>query len=312
MLSAIAAPQARAGFLLGAAANFAVLDEGHNGHNFFLTADSGVTGNVGIGDTGVVKLSSGKITGNLEFAANPGSCSTNAACGGTVTGTISGNDSDVTSALSTVNSLSASFGNLAPTLNSLPNTYANLGIDTSAGGQTVTLKPGTNCYNDGHGNCVFNVTNFKEVSGTSNTLTVDGNNTGLNAVFNIGSTSNFNIDSGMVLKGGLTSDSVLFNFYGGNDMTLAGNGNLGSAANDATVYGIFLDPNGKINVNSINIDGQLFGGDSQDMSIVSNAYVTAPTNRQSVPESSSVLSFLTLLGGVGAVGFRKSRQGKLA
>jgi hypothetical protein len=272
-------PKLHADIALGTAANYGVLYEGTGGHNFHLTSDSGITGNVGIGGTGVIMLSGGTITGNLDFSASPGSCATSAACGGTVTGMITDDNANVTSALSTVNSLSTTLGGEAGT---------NVAINTSSSDQTITVNPGVTCTQIGS-NCIFNVTSFSSNNG--HTLTINGNSTGLNAVFNIGSAvGSVTLNSAIALSGGLNDNSVLFNIDNGQTLM--------AAANGATVNGIFLDPNGTINVNSVVIDGRLFGGDSSDMQIVSNAFLDQPPVPVT-PEPSSIALYGTglLVGG---------------
>ena len=86
VLLAIVVPQAaRAGFVLGDAANFAVLYEG-NGGNTLNFNNSTITGNIGIGGTGKMAVSGpGTITGNIEFYA--ASSSQFSGGGVTITGT---------------------------------------------------------------------------------------------------------------------------------------------------------------------------------------------------------------------------------
>jgi len=260
-------PQLHADLALGSAADFAVLYEGNGGHNYQQTSDSGITGNVGIGGTGNVQLSGSTITGNLDFASGDSNCTTGGQYGGTVTGSTNCNDSMVSSALSIVNALSTHYAG---------ETGTNLAI---TGSTTIDITSGT--YDAADNAYVFDLTSFNV--GTSDTITIDGENSGANVVFNWSSTSAFKVQSKITLAGGLTSDMVLFNLSAGSG--LSGGATLQGPNNKQPVYGVFLDPNGNINLNSITIDGRVFGGDSQDMQIVSNAYVDAPP---SVPEPSSI------------------------
>jgi hypothetical protein len=89
---------------------------------------------------------------------------------------------------------------------------------------------------------------------------------------------------------------VLFNFVGTS-------GNLGGSAGGATVNGIFLAPQMKINIDNITINGRLFGGRAgQDFQTVSGFFLNQPGI---VPEPASVL--LLAFGGLGALRIRRPR-----
>jgi len=298
-LIASSAVPCRAQFSLGDAANYAVLVE-PSLHNFQTTSDSGVTGNVGIGSPlNSVQLSSGTITGNLDFSgawptapANPGG-GTN--YGGT-TGPVTENNtgvSNVTSALSTVNSLNSTLG---------AETGSTLTI--SGGGQVINATSGTQ---DGSGNYVFTVASNK-FNNDSGGITINGTASQY-VVINIDNgTSNESINGAISLSGGITSDHVLFNFVGTG-------GELGGAANGAAAYGVFLAPNMKINVNGVTIDGRLFGGGSStsnnDFQLNSLGYVDQPA-AASVPEPSSgvVAAFVGVIA-LGWAGVRRIRHRSL-
>jgi hypothetical protein len=282
ILFIVIAPQARAGFSLGAGADFAVLVE-PDLHNFNLTSDSGITGNVGIGSPiNAVMLSSGTITGNLDFSgAAP---SGGPGYGGTVTGTEMTSDSTVTSALSTVNSLSSTLG-----------AESGTALTISGGGQTINATSGTL---DGSGNYVFTVSaSHFNPGGGSGGITINGTASQYVVINVDNGTSNESINGAINLTGGITADHVLFNFVGTG-------GELGGAANDKIANGVFLAPDMKVNLNSVTIDGRIFGGGSttsnNDFQIVSNAYVNAPGNSQ-VPEPASILLLGTVLAVTGTL-----------
>jgi hypothetical protein len=91
-----------------------------------------------------------------------------------------------------------------------------------------------------------------------------------------------------VLTGGISSDQVLFNFDAGNFETLSGGDPLTIDTDGNTTTGIFLDPNGQIQITNSVINGRIVGGDSLDM-LISGSTIVAPTL---APEPTS----LALLG----------------
>ena len=136
----------------------------------------------------------------------------------------------------------------------------------------------------------FNTTN-------SNTIIINGDAAGDSVVINfVGSVlGNVNFNNQVVLNG-ISSDQVLYNFVGGNNLsggpTLQVNNN-GNNNPTNQIYGDFLDPNGTIHVTNANLMGRVFGGDSQDMQIVSGDTINAPAVSV-VPAPPSVL--LALIG----------------
>jgi hypothetical protein len=281
-----------AGFSLGQGTNYAVLVE-PNLHNFGLTSDSGIFGNVGIGSPiNAVGLASGIIQGNLDFSGAQSSGGPN--FGGTVTGSVTSNVAAVTSALNTVNSLSSTLSGESGTP-----------LTISGSGQTVNASSG---MLDASGNEVFSVASngFRNNSGG---FTINGTASQF-VVININNgTSNETIGGPISLTGGITSDHVLFNFSGTG-------GELHGSANGATANGVFLAPNMKINVDNTIFDGRLFGGGSStsnnDFQIVSNAYVVQPVSVSCVcvPEPASITT--ALIGGMslGLVGVLRWRRRK--
>jgi hypothetical protein len=282
---------------LGAAENYAVLYEGGGTKNFQMTSDSGVTGNVGIGGTGNVQLSSGTITGNLDFA-NTGNCNSNATCGGTVTGTITSNVSAVASALSTVNALNTTLGG---------ETGANL---TISGTTTINASAGTIVTVGGVMYSVFNVTSYSE--NNAGVVTINGITTGPDAgavvVLNFDTTSNVNLGGSVVLSN-LTADQVLWNFVGGSGLT--GGPAVMLTNNKQLFQGDILDPNGSMDINGATLDGRFFGGDSADDQIVSNAFITQPPSPVPGPVAGAGIPGLVLACG-GAIALARRRRRQLA
>jgi hypothetical protein len=257
---------AHAGFSLGDAANYAVLYEGSGSHNLQINSSpvngSTILGNIGLGieNGGAPQAQLNNpavINGNINFA---GAVNVNNS-GAVVNGSINGGVGSVETDLNNLNSLSSTLGAETGTAVAI-----NIG---NGGSQTINASSGTL---DGSGNEVFTVTGLSFVNGA--TLTINGT-ASQNVVLNFNSSSHF---SGTInLTGGITPNQVLFNLIGGANLT---NGDtLQFAANNVTQSGTFLDPNGTIQVNSVNIIGHVFGGDSSDMQIVSNGTVAVPEPR---------------------------------
>jgi hypothetical protein len=275
MIAAFTLPQnAQAGFSLGAASNYAVLYEGNGGHQLNFSQNSGVTGNVGVGGTGQVggvDANTLTIIGSLDFANSSGTC---ANC--TPTSVPNGphyNVAAVAQALSDLHQLNHNLG-----LESGTNVAIN-------GGGSVNASSG---MLDATGNRVFNVTGVNFPNGT---FTVNG---GVNdfVVFNVTSSANFH---GIIaLAGGIISDHVLFNFTGGNDATRSGGPTLDVNTNGLITTGTFLDPNGTMSLVNATLNGRFFGGDSNNMQIVSGGHVNQPPSTVPEPNSISVLLGLSL------------------
>src|SRR5262249_2250501 len=82
------------------------------------------------------------------------------------------------------------------------------------------------------------------------------------------------------LAGGLTPDKVIFNFFGGGELSGGLNltiANLKTTADtSALAQGIFLDPNGDIAMGGSSVYGRVFGGDSKQLTVGGHANITAP------------------------------------
>jgi VPDSG-CTERM motif len=278
------------GFTLGDAANYAVLYEGSGSHTLTVNSNplngSTVLGNIGLGDEngGNPKFQLNNpavVNGNVNFAATGPANYSNAS--GTLNGSVNTGVTQVETDLDYLNGLSASLGAESGT---------NVSIGTGAG-QTLTINASAGTFTGA--DSVFTVTAMQFQNGQTLTINGDGVH---DVVLNFGTALGGLHFAGAIVLNGLTSNDVLFNIFGGNSTTLTGGDTLQTAANNATQYGTYLDPNGNIVVNSVNIVGHLFGGDSADMQIVSGATVHSP----SVPDGGSSVALLGIaLAGIEGV-----------
>jgi choice-of-anchor A domain-containing protein len=273
LLVAFAATATEAAFNLGAAGTFGVLVE-PSAHNFQLN-NSTVTGNVGVG-AGVDAIqiaSNGFITGQL-LLADTGLTVANS---GNVSGGVLQGQSQVTTALNDINTLSSTLG-----------IQVGTGLSITSATTTINVNTGTLIG----GNYVFTIAS-NGFNNDNTGFTVSGG-AGDFVVFNINNgTSNEDFGGPISLSGGITSDHVLFNYVGTG-------GELKSALGGATVNGIFLAPHMKINIDNVTINGRLFGGlTDQDFQLVSGFNLNAPADIPGVPEPSALCIYAlgaTLIG----------------
>jgi len=286
----MATSAARADFLpLGDAANYSVLYTGGGGKNLNITNVT-VGGNIGVGGTGHVAFSGpGTISGELDFAAaNTGQYSNS---NGSNVGptSVNYNRANVTTDIST-------------TLTNLSSSLTGLGNSLILNGtQTVSESAGQLDTVNGTTYRVFNVSSYS--SGDGKVLTINGDGSGDPVVFNFASgLGNVNLGGDVTLNG-LTSDQVLYNFAGsGNNISL--NNNASSFPN-ASFQGVILALNDGMSMVNANLTGRFFGGDSQDMQIVSGDHITTP-NR--VPEPPTLLLFGAGLIGLGMSFWRRKAE----
>jgi len=283
----------QAGFTLGDAQQFAVLSQFANNQLNFNNGT--ITGDIGLGSPRQFTISNGSVNGNIRFSgagnttgltpdpdpgSNPGPFAVSG--GGVVTGGVVVNDPFVTSALNYVNI------NLSQTLGGEAGTALTL---TSS--QTINASSG---ILDGGGNRVFTTTSVN--LNNASILTISGSASDY-VVVNV-TDNNPAFNGQIILTGGITSDQVLFNMFGGNYVTHTGGPTLTISPNGQTTTGTFLDPNGGMQFNHGLLNGRFFGGDVQNQQIVSGASIFAPAN---IPEPTS----LALAGLAGALCLLRKR-----
>jgi hypothetical protein len=158
-------------------------------------------------------------------------------------------------------------------------TGTSITISNSAPNNAITASNGVL---DKFGNRVFTVTSTSFPNGT---FTINGGPNDF-VVLNFGGFSP-QLNGRIVLSGGITSDQVLLNItpdptnltaYNNAYTTLSGGPTLNFNTNDTTLgtSGIFLDPTSSVSVNHALVLGHVFGGDTSNMQIVSQASITAP------------------------------------
>ena len=277
---------------LADASNFAVLYEGTGGHNLSITNVT-INGNVGVGGTGAVQFNGpGTNNGALDFTAARSctpNCSQYSNNNGMNVGPMSVNysQSNVATNLTNLGTLSSSI-------------TGGTSITISNGGETISESTGQLETINGVASRVFNVTSYS--ANNTDVLTINGDGSGDPVVFNFASgTGNVNLSGTVGFAGaGLTSpDQVLFNFQSaGQNIQLNNNHNV-------AFQGIILAPNDTISLTSAAFNGRVFGGDSQDMQIVSGDTITAPSPTSVVPEPSTWLLVGSGLLAIGVVAKRK-------
>jgi hypothetical protein len=266
----------------GDSGSYAVLYEGSGGHNLQINSNplngSTILGNIGLamenGGNPQLQLNNpAVVNGDINFARSPANFNNS---GGVVNGSVNGGVTQVQTDMDQINSLSQG-------LSGLPGTA--LGINGS-----TNVEASAGIFDSTFGAYVFNLTSLNLGNGT--TLTIDGQGLDKNVVINlnVANISNPQFAGAISLTGGLTPNNAIINLTGGNYTTLSGGPTLQTAANHAEQDITYLNPTGKIGVNSVAIEGHLFGGDSSDMTINSGGTV------QIVPEPG--FGALAGLGGV--------------
>jgi len=304
--SPLAAPQARADLLSPGVTQFAVLSQFSNNQTNFNNGT--ITGDIGIGSPRQFTISSADVIGSIRFSgasnttglspdpdpgSNPGPFTVSG--GGTVSGAVVANDIGVTNAINYTNDLSQAVGGNAGTNTTITNGGS---INVSAGAL------GTTAIVDGNALGTYRVFTVTSVSFPNGTFTINGSASD-QVVLNVANSSSFN--GSIALSGGITSDHVLINMFGGDYTTHMGGPSLTISTNGAATTGTFLDPNGSMQMNHSVLIGRFFGGDVQNQQIVSGADINAPPQAPPVPEPSS-LAVVLGIGGLTGLGYTWRRR----
>lgn len=305
-LFALGAPQANATLITPLVSQFAVLGQFSNNQTNYNNGT--IVGDVGIGSPRQFTISNASLTGNIRFSgasntsgltpdpdpgSNPGPFTVSG--GGTFTGGVFTLDTGVTDALNYTNDLSQSLGAQAGTALTLTSSQT-INAGSGAVGNVATV--------DGNplGSYFLFTTNSVNLNNAT-TLTING---GVNDQVVIDVTDNNPAFNGkIVLIGGITSDHVLFNMFGGNYATHTGGPTLTISTNGQITTGTFLDPNGGMQINHSVLNGRFFGGDVKNQQIVSGANINAPPKivLLAVPEPGTIV--LLLAGMLGMMGLRR-------
>ena len=304
-LVGLGANSAKAELITGTVASqFAVLGEPTNDQTNFNNGAI-INGDIGIGSPRQFTISNASLVGNIRFsgASNTTGLSPDpdpngsagpftVSGGGTFSGKVIANDAVVGQAITYVNDLSQALGTNA-------GTHINITTGGSINASAGTL--GTTASVDGNLLGSYRVFNIDTANFPNGAFTINGSATD-QVVLNIAFSAN--LHGQLLLAGGITSDRVVVNVFGGNPATFSGGPTLDVNTNGLATFGTFLDPFGSMSAVSTNIQGRFFGGDSVNQQIVSGGNITAP-NPAAVPVPAAFPAGLAGLAAIGLWNWRK-------
>ena len=279
---------AHATFLLGGGEDYAILFQGAGGNHLQVTNVT-VNGNIGVAGTGLFADGGpSTVTGRVDFADTVMSRFSSNNGSNTFNG---GQHSPPYMGTFGVAAVQAAMDYMNATSQTL---FGDAGTSVAiSNGTVLNASAGALFTVNGQSVHVFDATSLN--NGGNQTLTINGSASDLVAI-NLDGLGNVQFHGGIVLTGGLTFDNVIFNLGGGNYTNHTGAGSLdinNNGGNAGIARGIFLDPNGAMDVTNGVVFGRVFGGDSHDFQYVSGSTI-------SIPEPSSLA--LLGLGGLAALG----------
>ena len=281
----LVAPVAHAApFTLGAFETYGLLvNDGASGGDINTPP---VDANIGVGNvTGAIDLHNEVVNGKVDCESSCSTALKNSAITGTWPLSLGGGPTSpppVTSNVAAVETAITAAKNLSSTYAAEAGSGTNLGAINN----TITINA-SNGFLDATGARVFTASTFSP--GNSHTVTINGAASDY-VVLDVTGGSGNSLNGALTLTGGITPDHVLINFTGSG-------ANVQGAANGATLEGTFLIPDLGVQLNSLTIDGHLFGGAAGDnFQFVSNAFINQPA--VPVPLIGHGLIILLAVGGV--------------
>ena len=243
-------PASAAPFDLGAFDTYGLLvnDGAANGDINTAPVDT----NIGIGNLATAKtvnLHNEVVNGKVDVEGNAATF----VSGRNITGTqpVSRGGASANGSPASVNSNVAAVEGAITTAKALSSTHgAESGSGTAVTINGTTTIQASAGFLDSSGARLFTASSFS--IGNGHTVTINGSAADY-VVIDITGNSGNKLDGALTLTGGITPDQVLINFLGSG-------GEVGGAANGATLQGTFLIPNQTVNLNSLTIADHLFGG----------------------------------------------------